>query len=729
MVVMLSCPSCWLMLSEDASVCYGCGSSLVFSNTMPYQHEPELDARAPNKSLPASPKADPLIGCVLDSKYEIVELIGEGGIGAVYRARRLIIGDEVAVKVMRAGYEADAFLIERFRWEPRVTAKIAHPNVVTIYDYGEGDGEETPEYIVMELLEGATLRALLQNEGRLAWERAVALMCDVCDVVSAAHVSGVLHRDLKPDNIIVLPPGRGWSRETVKVIDFGIAKLNSLETDFSLTFGGQLVGAPFYMAPEQWRSELPDRRTDVYALGMTLYEMVVGERPFTGGTLAEVRELHLHAAVPTMPENLAIPQALESVIRRALAKEPEARQQDADALARELREALSLIAAQASDAACARPRRPVLKFPTVFVAALLSFMVLVSVSLFFLLSMARPRKQLAPRHIPESRQEAPMPSPERTSILASTDGAASAHVSTVAQVSTPLGVLNAPRKLYEIALSHGGRRVAAVDGKGLICLWELDGQGRTREHATFEMRRARSIALSPDGTTLAAGSDDGTILLLSLNDGRRMRFAAHAGFVFKLSFSPDGETLVSAGGDKVVRRWRSRDGQPLDAFALPNRNESIINIDQSHQTLALLNQRGEIHLWSLESRRLVRSLDGHRDKITCGVFSPSGEVLALGSRRGTVSLWDAGAGSLSGTLKGEGYASSVSFSPNGRMVATGWSDGKLRLFRAVDGALLEVLDAGGAKVSCLAFSAEGGVFASGSGGQDIRLWRVEERQR
>jgi hypothetical protein len=572
------------------------------------------------------------------------------------------------------------------------------------------------------------LRALLQNEGRLPWERAVALMCDVCGVVSAAHVRGILHRDLKPDNIIVLPPGRGWSRETVKVIDFGIAKLDSPEADFSLTFAGQVLGAPFYMAPEQWRSELPDRRTDVYALGMTLYEMVVGERPFTGSTLAEVRELHLHATVPTMPENLAIPQTLEFVIRRALAKEPEARQQDADALSRELREAVRPIAAPTSDDACAQPRRPTLKILTVVVAALLSFMVLVSVSLFFLLSIMRSWKQLAPRHIPESRREAPTPSLELTSILASTDGAASVHVSNVAQASTLVGVLEAPRKLYEIALSPGGRRVAAVDGKGLIRLSELDGQSRTQEHATFEMRRARSIALSPDGATLAAGSDDGTILLLNLDDGRRMSFAAHAGFVFKLSFSPDGETLVSASSDKIVRRWRSSDGQPLDAFAVPNRDELIVNIDHAQQTLALLNRRGEIHLWSLESRRLIRSLDGHRGKITCGVFSPSGEVLALGSRRGTVSLWDTGTGSLSSTLKGKGYASSVSFSPNGRMIATGWSDGKVRLFRVLDGALLEVLDAGRAKVSCLAFSADGGVFASGSGGQGIKLWRVEERQ-
>lgn len=144
--------------------------------------------------------------------------------GAVYRARRVHIGDEVAVKVLHGSFVADADAVERFRREARAAAMLRHPNVVTIHDFGEARGSAAPAYIVMELAEGASLRALLRSEGRLGPARAVALMGDICAGVGAAHRRQIVHRDLKPDNIIVLPPDVEGERETAKVVDFGIAK-------------------------------------------------------------------------------------------------------------------------------------------------------------------------------------------------------------------------------------------------------------------------------------------------------------------------------------------------------------------------------------------------------------------------------------------------------------------------------------------------------------------------
>ena len=222
------CPRCQHSLRDTAQFCDGCGLSLDAFNT------PTEQLNLDGQDSPA-PIDDPLVGRLLDSKYELVARLGEGGMGAVYRARRLHIGDEVAVKILLKQYVASAGAIERFRREARAAALLRHPNAVAIYDFGEAPGEDVPAYIVMELVEGISLRELIRREGKLAPARAVSLIRDICAGVGAAHKRNIVHRDLKPDNIIVLPPQDVDERETVKVVDFGIAKLRDVQTELSLT--------------------------------------------------------------------------------------------------------------------------------------------------------------------------------------------------------------------------------------------------------------------------------------------------------------------------------------------------------------------------------------------------------------------------------------------------------------------------------------------------------------
>ncbi|MGB8509166.1 MAG: protein kinase, partial [Pyrinomonadaceae bacterium] len=285
---------------------------------------------------PTLVKSDPLAGRGLDGKYELIDMLGEGGMGAVYRARRVHIGDEVAVKVLHPKFVTDGAATERFRREARAAAQLHHPNIVTIHDYGEARGGDTIAYIVMELLSGASLRELLKREGRFTTARAVALMRDICAGVGAAHRRHIVHRDIKPDNIITLAPDADRERETVKVVDFGIAKLRDLASENTLTQTGAVVGTPYYMSPEQCRGESLDARADVYSLGALLYEMLAGTPPFSAPSVTGVIAKHLTEAPPPLPANLNVPPALEAVVMRALSKDPQARQADAADFAREI---------------------------------------------------------------------------------------------------------------------------------------------------------------------------------------------------------------------------------------------------------------------------------------------------------------------------------------------------------------------------------------------------------
>jgi len=301
---------------------------------------------------------DPLLGRVLGGKYPLVGTIGRGGMGAVYLAIQEPIGRQVAIKVIRSGVGAAAgeSLRARFFREARAVASLSHPSIVTLHDYGQE--EDGTLYMVLELLRGRDLSRIVKEEGALPAERAVAITCQVLGALQEAHAAGLVHRDLKPQNIMLLPaPGGGdqkgapWEGEQAKVLDFGIAKLlRSSDEGARETFEtrqGIVVGTPHYMAPEQATGRTLGPATDLYALGVVLYELLAGSAPFNGTTPLEVLMAHQLHPVPPLPEALGLPSALELVIRRALAKDPTARWPDARSMAEALK--LALVGGLVSD--------------------------------------------------------------------------------------------------------------------------------------------------------------------------------------------------------------------------------------------------------------------------------------------------------------------------------------------------------------------------------------------
>ena len=273
-----------------------------------------------------APAVDPLVGHTLDEKYRLEEQLGIGGMGTVYRARHLLIDRPVAVKVLNPRFVEDEAARTRFRREARAAGHLQHTNAVTVTDFGEA--QDGYVYLVMELLEGRTLRDVLAKEAPLDVARSVALMLQISAAVAAAHEAGIIHRDLKPANIFIVQ--RPEVPAVVKVLDFGIAKLAAELLDeedaLTLTQVGAMIGTPRYMSPEQSGGVDLTPAADVYSLGCILYEMLTGTVPFNASTPLAIAMKHT-SEVPRGPREFvsSIPPPLEKVVLHALEKRPEER--------------------------------------------------------------------------------------------------------------------------------------------------------------------------------------------------------------------------------------------------------------------------------------------------------------------------------------------------------------------------------------------------------------------
>src|SRR5918994_2014354 len=270
-----------------------------------------------------------LVDTVLDGQYQVEALLGKGGMGAVYRARHILLGDRVAIKVLPPEVRTNAEWLRRFRREGQAARRFRHPNAVTVYDLRTAaDGTI---YMVMEYVEGHTLDHEIKTRGRFTAGEAFEILSPIMSVLDTAHSMGVVHRDLKPENIMIGKASDGGQPD-VKLLDLGIAKMREIAGDnggnTALTMAGQVLGTPYYMSPEQW-GEIPrdqnseiDGRADIYSLGLVVYEMILGRRCFSGNTLHELRREH----VSTTPRPLRevapdVPKSFSDAIERATAKD------------------------------------------------------------------------------------------------------------------------------------------------------------------------------------------------------------------------------------------------------------------------------------------------------------------------------------------------------------------------------------------------------------------------
>ena len=255
-----------------------------------------------------------LEGKLLGSRYEIIEKIGNGGMATVYKAKDLVLKRYVAVKILREEYTTDNEFIKRFNTEAESAASLTHPNIVSVYDVGK---EGNLYYIVMELIKGKTLKEIIVEDGRMGWKWSVKIAKQIAQALETAHRNNIIHRDIKPHNIIITEDG------TAKVTDFGIAKAVSNST---ITAFGTTIGSVHYFSPEHARGGYTDAKSDLYSLGVVLYEMVTGRVPFDADTPVSVALKHMQEKpVPPIELNPAIPQSLNDLILKAMEKDPNMR--------------------------------------------------------------------------------------------------------------------------------------------------------------------------------------------------------------------------------------------------------------------------------------------------------------------------------------------------------------------------------------------------------------------
>ena len=266
-----------------------------------------------------------MIGKMLDNRYELLEVIGSGGMAVVYKAKCHRLNRLVAVKVLKSDLAEDADFRRRFRDESQAVAMLSHPNIVSVYDVSRGE----TEYIVMELIDGITLKQYMEKRGQLNWREALHFITQIMKALSHAHSRGIIHRDIKPQNIMVLRDG------SVKVADFGIACL----ANSANTLTQEALGSVHYMSPEQARGDRTDARSDIYSAGVVLYEMLTGRLPFEGDNAVSVAIQHL-SSVPLSPReiNPDVPEALELICMKAMASDLEKRYASADEMLADLEE-------------------------------------------------------------------------------------------------------------------------------------------------------------------------------------------------------------------------------------------------------------------------------------------------------------------------------------------------------------------------------------------------------
>ncbi|RMH39496.1 MAG: hypothetical protein D6689_16360 [Deltaproteobacteria bacterium] len=616
-------------------------------------------------------------------EWEIESELAAGGMGIVYAVRHPIIGKRAALKLLRPELARDAEVVRRFVAEATAVNTINHPNIVDVFGFGcHSDGRH---YCVMELLSGESLADRLEREVQLPLADAMPILRDIADAIDAAHALGVVHRDLKPDNVFLTDGG------TVKVLDFGIAKL--VEQQRTATQPGAILGTPLTMAPEQCRGDDVDHRADVYAFGALVYRVLLGRYPFEAD---DVHALLLHHVSddPPPPSALGASARLDGPLLRALAKDPAARYDSLGELLDDIERAVSSRPEVVADA---------IGYETGDVPAI---------------DDARG---------PSRRVRCVAYAPAADAVATDGEGGAIDVWSLDGQRSVRLE--GHAGDVTHVAYSPTGDLIASAALDLQIRVWRTNG---SLMHV-LRGHRARITALrfSEDGTRILSGAEDGAIRVWEIGTAREWVYKGHRGAVRAVVASPTDVRIASVGDDRTARVWDdSRGGRwVLRADRLGLRT---VAFSPDGCRLAAAGYDGVLLEWNLTepydiARRSVRRRTGHRGAISHVAYSPDGEWLASAGADGTVRLWPRDHRPPR-VLSGHGRrVRRVAFSPDGRYLASAGIDCCVRLWDVRSGRCEDIVGLEH-PTSWVTFSPDGEHLLSCSSPRSVVVTRVPRRR-
>jgi hypothetical protein len=647
-------------------------------------------------------------------KFEIEAELGQGAMGRVYRARDPILDRPVALKTVSPSLLTDKDALARFQREARSAARLQHPNIVTIFEVGEVEGTH---YIAMELVEGIDLSEAMASPDRFSLERRVRLVVDICRGLDFAHKMAVVHRDVKPANIRLTRDG------TVKILDFGIAKsLRANDaTDPSRTQQGLVLGTPSYLSPELVQGAKVDHYADMWAVGVILYEMLSGSRPFESPTITGLIHKIVNEPLPPLDAHaLHLPESLVAVAMRALAKEREQRFPDLGEMARALLAAIG--ATPLPDA----PLDPVVRkraYEANFADARKR---MVDDDLSGALAAAKRAQSLDPTRtgiIPlirviEERLRAAT-TVRRAPEEGPSPNEATRTAITAAPAPSPAPVLPGPLDTATLR-AHGASAF--------------------REQGTFgEPPPTKESALSPVVDVLAVAGADGAIRLWDLRSRTRShvlrtdlhRRSGHDAAALALAFSPDGSLLASAHVDGVVHLWDMTKGEEVEVRLRHDEAVGTLAFSPDGAILATGSLDANLRLWDVgaalsgEARReLLRQPSG----VTALAWTGGGEWILTGHATRVLRLTDPVRGRLLATMRGpEAQVSLLAVSPDGQHVAVASQDRTVRLFDLGTREEVAVLAGLRRPVTSLSFLADGGFLATVCQGNTVQLWDLESQ--
>lgn len=671
--------------------------------------------------LARSPDRDPAtIGPTLEpgavvGRFELLRQIGRGGFGVVFEARDRELGRLVAFKAMRPLRGGGKTIEQPLREEAEAVARLNHPNIVTLHDYGIHEG--TP-YLILELLRGETLEQRLKR-GALPPLEAVRLAMDITGGLVHAHAAGVIHRDLKPGNVFLC------ERAGPKLLDFGLARLRGRSSSGA-------AGTPAYMAPEQLRGHGEDARTDVFAAAVVLFQTLSGELPFP------LRRSRSTVLDPGPPPRLPIPDAppeLVALLSSALSKDPTGRPQSAQALLDGLAGIERAYERRARERALATRRRRLLRAALAIGATVCA----AASGAAGLASRARSHAEDALRQSRIASAAESANDPLVAALLMSELGddpppRAVEVAQRVLRQPIPVAVLEgAPPGAWTLAVSPDGHHAATGLREGTVAVWNLEraglpllhraGGGRVNALA-FTPDGARVVAgghdgevtvvradgsapaerqttgdspigrvrVSPDGRFAAAGSLDGRAWIVDLTRRRSPRAILHDGAVYDLAFSPDGSRLVTAAVDGAVRVIDPRSGELLARLRVPGGAVFGLAFSPDGRLFATASEDGVARLWPADRaspspadpRRRFVALPAAAPPLTALAFSPDGSRLVVAGGDGDAHVHRLDAAAPPVRLRGhpEYALFGAEFSPDGRRVITASLDGMVRVWRA-----------------------------------------------